>query len=104
VAAGRLAALVALSGATAGIGGLRPVSGYVVALTASAAGDLLVARVQGADRWRDWDGSATGPDRLGAQALLRLIPASFMALTVVGRLSWEELFLIGHPSVRGGRR
>ena len=95
VGAGRLAVLVALSGTTAAIDGLRPVSGYVVALAASAAGDLLVTLIQDSGRWRAWDGSATETDRLSAQALIHLIPASLMALTVVGRLGWDELFLVG---------
>jgi len=66
VGAGRLG-VWSHSQATAAIGHLRPDSGYVVTLTASAVGDLLVTLIQGADRWRKWGASATETDRLAAR-------------------------------------
>jgi membrane protease YdiL (CAAX protease family) len=90
---GRLGVLLGLSGLATVSEELQPVSGYVLALAASAFGDLLVTLIQRAKRWQSWEATAAETEQLSAEALLHLIPAACMALTVVGRLSPQQLFL-----------
>jgi membrane protease YdiL (CAAX protease family) len=91
--AGRVVLLASLTGLAMATGGLRPISGYVLALAASAVGDFALTFIQGTDRWRSWAAAASESEQLTAQALLHLIPALCMVLTVVGRLDWEQLFM-----------
>lgn len=74
---------------------LQPISGYVLALAASALGDLGVAAITESAWWNSRQAAASEGDRLVAQALIHLIPTALMTLTVVGSLSRDQVFLAG---------
>jgi membrane protease YdiL (CAAX protease family) len=92
---GKLAALATVGAFSMSVESLHPLSGYLMALTASALGDLVVAVIGATSSWSSRQGVASEEDRLFAQALLHLIPSALMALTVIGSLSREDLFLTG---------
>jgi membrane protease YdiL (CAAX protease family) len=88
--------------------GLRPLRGFLLAVTAFAGGEFAIYFVQRTAAWNSWAGRNSEAHLVFAEALLETIPCALMAVTVIGSgLTRRDLFLargdLGRPalSIRG---
>ncbi len=91
----RVIVLVILFSLTLAWSELRPVQGYVLALIALAIGNWMGELVRHTEVWMTW--ARTAPEYLQvlADALLKVLPAGLMALTLVGSgIGFRGLFLL----------
>ncbi len=90
----QIAILSALLLATLVADNLRPLAGYLLALIAYTAGNMIVQAVKETDLFAAWAAAAKPQDLLLSEAFLRVIPALLMLGTVVGSdIGPRQLFL-----------
>ena len=87
-----LALLVALLAVARTRADLRPLGGYVLALTALKAGGIAIEAIERGAAWTAWTGRVSKTSFMFADSLLELVPCSLLALTAIG-LGRRELFL-----------
>lgn len=91
----RIVGLLILLSLTLARPALRPLHGFVLALTALLIGNRIATLLEQSAAWMVWARAVPQHLQVFADTLMKLIPAALMALTLIGTgISRRELFLV----------
>lgn len=89
----RIAILGLLCGLSFAVRAIRPLSGFLLALTALLIGNRIGTLFEETSTWEHWTGDAPPDRQLLADTFVKLLPAALVALTVVGTRR-SDMFLV----------